>query len=163
MRGSFPFTARAPPLGAWQRLGCPSCRATLLVGERTWDGPSLAAAVKAPGAGVVSDVVSEKPVQSDKEVIGRVITSHLAEVSACYDASRKTEPTHFGKVVIDFVIGTSGAASSATVASQDETLSKSVGPCILAAIKTWRWPAREAEERALPVRRRCALTTRLTS
>lgn len=137
-------------LSAWKQLGCSTCRATFLVGERTWSGTTLAAAAKVPPSGaVVSDIVLAAPVPSDKDAIAQVFNSHVNDVSACYERSLKTAPDNTGKLVVAFVISTAGETQSAKVASQDATLSPAVGACIVDAIQKWKWPA---QKKPMPVR-----------
>jgi TonB family protein len=75
----------------------------------------------------------------DKEIIRRVIRSHLMEVRGCYNQGLVRDPNLNGRVAIQFTIGPTGSVGAAVVAetSVDDS---GVGNCIAKAVKRWKFP-----------------------
>ncbi|WAS98740.1 VIT domain-containing protein [Nannocystis punicea] len=76
----------------------------------------------------------------DREVIRRVVRAHVAEVRACYEQGLARDPNLKGRVTLDIRIETNGEVGSATV-FEDTLAEKSVGACIAAAARRWKFPA----------------------
>lgn len=75
----------------------------------------------------------------DKELIRRVIKSHIAQIRYCYERELQASPGLFGKVSTQFVISAQGRVQQANV--QQTTLNNAkVERCVLSKIKTWRFP-----------------------
>lgn len=78
----------------------------------------------------------------DKDIIRRVVRQHLAEVRTCYETGLQRDPALKGRASIQFTIAPTGEVAAAVVA--DNTLKDAtVGECIAAAVKTWKFPAPE--------------------
>lgn len=75
----------------------------------------------------------------DKEAVAKVINSHLHEVSSCYERALLKTPGLAGKIVLEWQITTSGAVGFAKTKSSSMQ-SPAVESCILASLKTWRFP-----------------------
>jgi len=77
-----------------------------------------------------------------KEVIRRVVRSHMNEVRFCYEAQLAGRPGLDGRVSVTFVISPSGAVQGANVVSS--TLGNdAVDACLTRAIRRWAFPAPE--------------------
>lgn len=76
----------------------------------------------------------------DRAAIQRVLSSHMAEVQACYERALQRDPTLGGRIVIDFEIGPEGAVTDAR--QRASTMSTpQVAQCVLSLVRTWRFPA----------------------
>lgn len=98
------------------------------------------------GKGAVGGTVGRASVRSigvqgtiDKEAVAKVINSHLAEVSACYERALLREPGLAGKIVLEWNISTSGTVTTAKTKSSTMK-SSAVEGCILNSLKTWKFP-----------------------
>ena len=75
----------------------------------------------------------------DKDIIRRVVRSHINEVRACYNQGLAKDPNLKGRVEIAFTIGADGKVTLTKVAST--TLSDAnVGTCIATTMKRWVFP-----------------------
>jgi hypothetical protein len=75
----------------------------------------------------------------DKDIIRRIVRTHINEVRSCYSAGLKQNPKLAGRVTVNFVISGSGTVASSVVEST--TLADTtVGNCIAKAVKRWRFP-----------------------
>ena len=75
----------------------------------------------------------------DREAVRRVVKAGLKEVRACYEKELNRNPGIEGKVVIEWDIGEQGKVLAAKVKSTSLNNS-SVESCIVARLKTWRFP-----------------------
>jgi len=76
----------------------------------------------------------------DKDIIRRVVRSHINQVTHCYNQGLVRDPMLKGRVAIQFTIGGTGKVPLAVVSST--TLKdKNVGNCIAKAVKRWKFPA----------------------
>lgn len=76
----------------------------------------------------------------EPEAIRAVINTHLDEVSACHERGLARDRNAAGGVMIRFVIGTTGAVTSAQPTEGDYPLAE-VRECIARAVAQWRFPA----------------------
>ncbi|MBX7078809.1 MAG: AgmX/PglI C-terminal domain-containing protein [Nannocystaceae bacterium] len=85
----------------------------------------------------VADIATQPSV--DKEIIRRVVRSHINEVRACYSQGLVRDPNLRGRVAVQFTIGSSGTVGASAVAesSLDDA---QVGSCIAKAVRRWRFP-----------------------
>lgn len=82
----------------------------------------------------------------DKDIIRRIVRSHINEVRHCYNAGLTTDPNLKGRVTIGFVISPDGSVKATVV--QKSTLpesAKGVNECIAKAAKKWKFPAVEGD------------------
>lgn len=98
------------------------------------------------GKGAVGGTVGRASVRSigvqgtiDKEAVAKVINSHLAEVSACYERALLKEPGLAGKIILEWSISTSGSVTTARTKSSTMR-SSAVEGCILTSLKGWKFP-----------------------
>ena len=98
------------------------------------------------GKGAIGGTVGRASVRAigvqgtiDKEAVAKVINSHLAEVSACYERALLREPGLAGKIVLEWNISTSGTVTTAKTKSSTMK-SSAVEACILTSLKTWKFP-----------------------
>jgi TonB family protein len=75
----------------------------------------------------------------DKNVIKRVISSHLAEVRYCYERELVRTPGLAGKVVVKFTIGPDGLVQTAMVSTSDLG-NAAVEKCLAKRAATWVFP-----------------------
>jgi metallo-beta-lactamase class B len=75
----------------------------------------------------------------DKEIIRRIIRSHIDEVRDCYELQLPKKPDLAGRIMVDFTIAASGDVVAAK--PQSSTLgSPPLEQCIVAAVRTWQFP-----------------------
>jgi len=75
----------------------------------------------------------------DREAIRRVIREHMAEIRSCYERELQRAPNLYGKLVLEWDIGESGRVERTGV--KDNSMeSQTVPECILAHLKTWKFP-----------------------
>jgi Ca-activated chloride channel homolog len=75
----------------------------------------------------------------DKDLIRRVVRSHINEVRYCYNQGLAKDPNLKGRVTIQFVIDPNGKIQSAVV-KEDTIIDKAVGTCIAKQIMRWTFP-----------------------
>jgi metallo-beta-lactamase class B len=76
----------------------------------------------------------------DKEIIRRVIRTHINEVKACYEQGLATQPLLAGRVMAQFTIGAAGDVVASTV--QHSTLNDAaVESCTTSAVRRWKFPS----------------------
>ncbi|MBL4688294.1 MAG: TonB family protein [Nannocystaceae bacterium] len=75
----------------------------------------------------------------DKDIIRRIVRSHINEVRYCYNQGLVRDPNLKGRVSIQFTIGPTGKVPAAVVASSS-VKDKNVGNCIAKAVKRWKFP-----------------------
>ncbi|MBI5526011.1 MAG: AgmX/PglI C-terminal domain-containing protein [Deltaproteobacteria bacterium] len=76
----------------------------------------------------------------EKEVVGKVIRMHHQQAKYCYDRELTKNPNLFGKITVQFVIGSTGTVADARV-SATEMNSEAVEDCLIRRVKTWFFPA----------------------
>lgn len=75
----------------------------------------------------------------DREAVAKVVNSHLQEIRGCYERALLKDPALAGKVVLEWVINTSGRVAS--VKTKTSTLRNSaVEGCIMNELKGWVFP-----------------------
>ncbi len=74
----------------------------------------------------------------DKDLIRRIVRSHLGEVRKCYEEGLARDPTLKGRVVISFTIGKSGRVVTSTLRSSD-LADATVGECIANTAIGWKF------------------------
>ena len=75
----------------------------------------------------------------DKEIIRRVIRSHIDEVKACYEKELKTKPTLAGRIMVQFTIAATGQVIASVL--QRSTMDDArVENCIVQAVRGWEFP-----------------------
>jgi outer membrane biosynthesis protein TonB len=75
----------------------------------------------------------------DKDVIARVINSHLGEIRYCYERQLSAEPDIYGKVAVKFTIGAQGLVETQRV-GMTTLRSAMVEGCILRRVASWKFP-----------------------
>lgn len=75
----------------------------------------------------------------DKEIIHRVIRSHMNQIRYCYEKELQRSPGLFGKVATEFVISAQGSVSRVDI-KEASLQNAEVHRCIQAKIRTWRFP-----------------------
>ena len=78
----------------------------------------------------------------DKDIIRRVVRSHIKEVRRCYEAGLARDATLKGRVSITFTISPTGSVA-ATEVSESTMKDAAVAPCIAAEVMTWTFPEPE--------------------
>lgn len=75
----------------------------------------------------------------DKDIVRRIVRSHINEVRHCYNQGLTRAPGLAGRVSLSFSITPSGTVSAAVV--QESTLAdNAVGACMSKAVKRWKFP-----------------------
>ncbi len=75
----------------------------------------------------------------DKEVVRRVVRSHINEIRGCYDQGLVRKPNLSGRVAIQFTIGPGGNVPASAVV-ESSLGDGSTEQCIARAVKRWRFP-----------------------
>ncbi len=75
----------------------------------------------------------------DKEIIRRVIRSHIQEVKDCYEQELTKEPSLFGQIMVQFTIAASGQVIASDL--QSSTMDNArVESCTVHAVRGWQFP-----------------------
>ena len=75
----------------------------------------------------------------DRDIIRRIVRSHINEVRSCYNAGLTKNPNLSGRVAISFMITGSGKVGTSVV--QESSLKdSSTANCIARAVKRWKFP-----------------------
>ena len=74
--------------------------------------------------------------------VKRVVNQNLSKVRACYELGLKKNPALEGKVVVEFVIGKTGAVTSAT-AKESTVADAKVGQCVAQMFRAMAFPKPE--------------------
>ena len=75
----------------------------------------------------------------DKDIIRRIVRSHINEVRHCYNQGLAKDPSLEGRVSIQFTIGPTGKVVTSVVGTT--TLGdKNVANCVAKAVKRWKFP-----------------------
>jgi Ca-activated chloride channel family protein len=80
----------------------------------------------------------------DKDLVRRVVRSHVGEVRKCYEDGLGRDPNLKGRVVITFTIGKSGKVTASVVA-ESSVPDDAVGECIAKAALGWTFPDHPSE------------------
>jgi len=105
-----------------------------LPSEPVRNEPSSAASLRSPLAAPGSAAI-------DKGLIRTVVRTHVGELRSCYEQGLATDPALSGRVSVRFTIDPRGNVSKAAVASSNlPAPTEPVHTCIVAAVKTWRFP-----------------------
>jgi len=75
----------------------------------------------------------------DKDLIRRVIRSHINEVRACYNQGLARNPSLSGRVEVSFSIGGTGRVMTSGI-GESSVKDKQVDACIAKAVKRWKFP-----------------------
>lgn len=75
----------------------------------------------------------------DREAIRRVINNNRNAIRTCYEHELNRSPDLIGKLVIEWEIGEAGRVLKASV-QRNELGNRAVAECVLARLKTWRFP-----------------------
>ncbi len=75
----------------------------------------------------------------DAAIIRRIVKEHASEIRYCYERELTKTPGLYGKVVMNWVIGTDGRVKSAKKASS-QMRSPAVERCMASKIKRWKFP-----------------------
>lgn len=77
----------------------------------------------------------------DKDVIRRVVRSHINEVRHCYNQGLTRDPNLSGRVTVQFQIGGTGRVTAAVPTVKGTSLSdKGVQRCVAKAVRRWKFP-----------------------
>jgi TonB family protein len=82
-------------------------------------------------------VTDIKCIGLDKDLIRQVIHAHRSEVRYCYDLALTSNPQLRGKTAVKFVIGPSGAVSTASVS---ESTAHELDDCVSSRVRSWVFP-----------------------
>lgn len=92
-------------------------------------------------AGEVGVVDEETEISGglDKDVIAKYIRSQLGQIRYCYERQLSAQPDLYGKVLVKFTIGSTGAVVASQIGST--TLNSSmVEGCIVRRVAGWKFP-----------------------
>ncbi len=92
--------------------------------------------------GVDIGITSSEPMVQgslDKELIRKVIRSHVDQVRFCYESQLQRFPKLSGKTAIKFVITANGTVASSSVA-QSTTDNSALDNCVATKVRTWLFP-----------------------
>ncbi len=107
--------------------------AAIFIGQAVDGGSSQAA--PSPDGGHLTGSLS-------KSEIAAVIRQHQGEIKVCYEQELARDPTAEGKVTTRFTIAGDGSVRDLNLGGFPQTTlaSPKVADCIVAAIRTWRFP-----------------------
>lgn len=75
----------------------------------------------------------------DKELIRKVIHSHVSQIRFCYESEMIKNPKLAGKVSVKFVITASGSVATSAVV-QTSTGDSMLDQCVSGRVRTWQFP-----------------------
>lgn len=75
----------------------------------------------------------------DKELIRKVIHSHVSQIRFCYESEMIKNPKLAGKVAVKFVITASGSVATSAVV-QSSTGDPLLDKCVSGRVRTWQFP-----------------------
>ena len=75
----------------------------------------------------------------DKSEIRKVVREHINEIRYCYNKVLETQPEAKASLVVDFTIGGDGAVTNSSISKLEGPAE--LGPCVNAAVNTWKFPA----------------------
>jgi TonB family protein len=75
----------------------------------------------------------------DKELIRKVIHSHVSQIRFCYESEMIKNPKLAGKVAVKFVITASGSVATSAVV-QSSTGDSMLDQCVSGRVRTWQFP-----------------------
>ena len=78
----------------------------------------------------------------DKEIIRRVVRSHLNEVRYCYQHELQSKPELYGRIVVGFTIMPTGQVLTAKI-EQTTLKNANVESCVAQATRRWKFPRPE--------------------
>lgn len=81
----------------------------------------------------------------DKDSLGRYIRMRLKSVQACYEKELKRNPSLKGKIVVRFVIQTTGRVSEVSI-DQNTMGDQAVASCIVNTVRRWSFPVKPEED-----------------
>lgn len=75
----------------------------------------------------------------DKEIIRRVMRSHVHEIKACYDRELTNKPDLAGRITVQFTISATGQVIASVL--QKSTMGEpALEACTVQAVRTWQFP-----------------------
>ncbi|HEY3452728.1 MAG TPA: AgmX/PglI C-terminal domain-containing protein [Myxococcales bacterium] len=95
-----------------------------------------------PPAAAKGSKASGEPL--DRTSLTREIQKHTREVRACYEKALPKNPKLSGKLTLEWTLAPSGAVASARI-RETTVADPKVGACVLASVKTWKFPASSEE------------------
>jgi TonB family protein len=78
----------------------------------------------------------------DKEIIRRVISDHIQEVKACYEAQLRQVPWLSGTIRVLFTIGATGSVDTSEI-GESTVHDQVVNDCLVKAVRAWKFPPPE--------------------
>jgi TonB family protein len=75
----------------------------------------------------------------DKEIVRRVVRSHVKEIRFCYERELQHEPGLHGRVSVRFVIAPHGRVATAGIA-ESSVAHAAVERCVADAVRRWEFP-----------------------
>lgn len=83
----------------------------------------------------------------DKALLARVVKGRIKSIQACYEKELKRNPSLKGKIVVRFVIGTTGRVTEVDI--DENSLNGEVANCIRTTVRFWTFPVKPEEEVAV--------------
>jgi outer membrane biosynthesis protein TonB len=80
----------------------------------------------------------------DRQAVARFVQSRISGIKACYEKELKRNPALKGKIVVRFVIATTGRVSSVEI--EENGLNPGVEACIRTIIRGWSLPFKPEED-----------------
>jgi metallo-beta-lactamase class B len=91
-----------------------------------------------PDGGIVSEPAGH-PGSLDKEIIRRIIRSHINEVKDCYERHLVKKPDLGGRIMVQFTISATGDVIASVL--QNSTMGNpAVESCTVQAVRRWQFP-----------------------
>ncbi len=76
----------------------------------------------------------------DRTIIRRIVRAHINEVRHCYNQGLVSDPSLSGRVVVQFVIGATGAVLTSLVGDDSTLPDTTVSQCVAKVVKRWHFP-----------------------
>lgn len=76
----------------------------------------------------------------DREAVRNSIKSTLSDFRVCYETQLKTDPNSSGKIIVEFVIGSTGRIQESKIIESDFVGSDSMNKCVLKCLQNIEFP-----------------------
>ncbi len=97
----------------------------------------------------VSDDGEARVTGYDKELIRKVIRRNIMQIRFCYEKELQHQPDLAGRVVVLFVIDSSGNVPSARITEGTTLHHEALGACICSRVQSWSFPAPKGGAQAM--------------
>jgi hypothetical protein len=138
--GKHAVVVRRPGFTPWSRsIDVPEAQLHLPVALVATDDAAALDRTPRSSARLAPAAATKVEGKLDKDEIREVVSTHIAEVQACYQQGLERNPALAGRVTVEFMIEADGRVRNSKVVTSDLG-DTAVSGCIASAVATWRFP-----------------------